>query len=269
MSMAAKNGIIDASVSSGMLRDSYDRGISDSRITPLSYPDVKNSEALSKGFDAFVRKIAKRQHIELPEQIRLHIIEDTDTDSDDNDASQPSKYTRYMIVIEDESHDKESVGKSRSIIMVYTPTMEAEAASTVTDGGVEWSPDNMSNTLHKKRTMYYMGFLSLMAEKSPGYDTEPTPQEELASEDLVQLGTSIDDMPAEFIHMPTAKEIIQPNLDATEHNDAEQGEFDTDTTSGASVQHNKLDKESNNANEEEVMDDLNTTFDDLQELFTK
>lgn len=152
------------------------------------YPVVRNNEALVDGITRICRKITRR-HI-IPQYIVIYIMEKGNVSQDPNDA-------QYMFIIYN-NLDSGDDNRTFAISLVYRPTSEIESESVISERDVRWSRDNLSNSMHPKRTEYYIGFVYMICESSPGFDEEPLPEYELTGEQLLALGID-GELPPELI----------------------------------------------------------------------
>lgn len=231
-----------ASISSKMLIDAHTWLVQDGHADANGYPDVMNRQSFVDAFITFCDRIAKRKGLKTsPDQVWLNIVEAPDVHD-----SNP----RYAIVIESEER-LQNLPRTYSIIMVYKPTNEAESVSLVSDDEIVWSADNQMNTSHSNRTLYYLGFVSLIAEKTPGFDKEPEPENELNVTDFLSEVSGLP--PQELIKIPTT-----PSKHTEEEQQAES--ITNAQESHAGEWHNGKTKEQENAEETAIFDDLETTF---------
>ena len=166
------------------------------------YPVVRNNEALVDGITKICRKITRR-HI-IPQYIVIYIMEKGNVSQDPNDA-------QHMFIIYN-NLDSGDDNRTFAISLVYRPTSEIESESVISERDVRWSRDNLSNSMHPKRTEYYIGFVYMICESSPGFDEEPLPEYELTGEQLLALGVD-GELPPELIDISLAPE--QQETDAT------------------------------------------------------
>lgn len=152
------------------------------------YPEVKNPNALLDGIRSIARAIGDG---EIATNTLLYIIEDED------DLINPQN-ARYVMTLM--TGKKEHVGENFAIRLFYTGTNELESVSTIEENRVVWSADTMENTMHRTRTQYYLGFIYMLCDKSPGFDQEPVPENMLTIEDLIALGIE-GELPAELIEV--------------------------------------------------------------------
>ena len=82
--------------------------------------------------------------------------------------------------------------------MLYQPTNDNEGRYHNYISEVTWSSDKMMNTEHPKRTQYYIGFIYMLCDASPGFDEEPMPEYELTGTELLELGID-GELPPEMI----------------------------------------------------------------------
>ena len=190
--------IVNENISSKILMDNFEGEHGDGYLT-TGYPDVKNRKKFIQGFTEFFKRIAKKRNISIPNQIRLHVIEDTPQHNS-------QRLARYMIVLNDDSEPL-AQSKDYSVVMVYKPTMEAEAISVISEDEITWSADSIDTTTHQDRTSYYVGFLILMSKKVPGYDKEQSSDKQLTPEELMQTGIS-GMLPAELIQIEDTDELL-------------------------------------------------------------
>lgn len=230
-----------ASISGNMLVDAHAWLVQDGHSDASGYPNVMNRQAFVDAFTAFCDKIAKRKGLKTPpDQVWLNIVEAPDV----HDSA-----PRYAIVVENEER-LQNLPRTYSIIMVYKPTNEAEAVSLVSDDEIVWSADNQANTSHSNRTLYYLGFVSLVARKTPDFDKEPIPERELNVTDFLAEVSGLP--PQELIKIPTTpSEQVEPT---TNEQESHAGEW-----------HNGKTKEQENVEETAIFDDLETTFVDNED----
>lgn len=163
-----------------------------------SYPEVLNPSALLDGVADMVRRFSDDGR--AMNNVYLYVI-----DPEVNPERDPYK-AEYVITITADtsgavSGDPDEVPRGYAIRLYYTRTNQLESVSTVEDDKVVWSPDDMSNTLHPRRTRYYMGFVYLVCQNADGFDREPVPDVELTYEDLLELGMEDGEIPAEMIEL--------------------------------------------------------------------
>ena len=171
------------------------------------YPEVLNPSALFDGVASMVEKLSGTGH--PISNVMLYVI-----DADVNPTLDPNN-AEYIITITPDTTGATSLDdmpRGYAIRLFYARTSEMESVSTVEEDRVVWSPDDMSNTQHPRRTRYYMGFMYLVCEGAHGFDREPEPEVELTYEDLIELGLSDGDVPAEMIEIaiPDEAEQLEP-----------------------------------------------------------
>ena len=153
------------------------------------YPVVLNNKALLDGITKVCKRITKSNVV--PKNVIIYVTE----------TSKPMRSVRdaeYVIVISDCSYYEGDGSPSYSIVMLYQPTKEIEGRSDIDMREVSWSSDNMMNTEHPKRTQYYIGFIYMLCDASPGFDEEPMPEYELTGRELLELGID-GELPPEMI----------------------------------------------------------------------
>lgn len=158
------------------------------------YPEVKNPSALLDGIASVTRAIGDG---ELPGHTLLYIIED------EQDLIDPLSARYIMTITKDIS--KSSLSDNFAIRLFYTGTGEVESISTIEEDRVVWSPDTLENSHHKTRTKYYLGFVYMLCDKSPGFDEEVMAESELTLEDLIALGIE-GELPNELIEISLPEE---------------------------------------------------------------
>lgn len=233
-----------------MLKNARMQVISEGNIDNKGYPAILNYQGIVDTLRKFCKLIAEKSHVDAqPDQVWITIKETPE----EHEGS-----ARYAIVIEDEER---LMGDARTIavIMLYVPTREMESLSVFTDAGIQWSADNQATTMHADRTTYYLGFISLIAEKTPNYDKEPEPEYVLSTVELQSKA---------FGTIPTQ---LQPEPDINQQSDTiimnndETQEQGTDKDY-AGTWHNGQTKEQENKHEEEVVNDLQSDFEALTNL---
>lgn len=167
------------------------------------YPEVLNPPALLDGISSAVKAIGDG---EIPQTTMLYILED------EHDVKNPLS-ARYLLMINHHPGDAAS-SENYAIRLFYTGTNELESVSTVDESEVVWSPDTLENSQHKNRTKYYLGFVYLLCDKSPGFDEIPVAENELTVEDLIALGVE-GELPAELIEI-SIDEDGEANIESVE-----------------------------------------------------
>lgn len=248
MSMGGSPVIAKASIGSDMLLRARSEISSMGTFDGNGYPEVRNRSGYVDTIQRFMGIVAKRGGIdEQPDQVWVAIREGSD---EDGNPMPP----RYVIVIEDEERIMD-LPRTLSVIMLFRPTREMESLSVISDEGITWSADSQMNTSHNNRTVYYMGFLSLMALKTKDFDKEPMPEQEMSADEL--MSDAIGTVPSQISSIP---EIGGDDADDGEDGNAPDG----DAEPYAGTWHNGKTKEQEDAQESAVMsDDLMTTFEDL------
>lgn len=153
------------------------------------YPVVLNNKALLDGITKVCKRITKSNVV--PKNVIIYITET-------NKPMRSVRDAEYVIVISDCSYYEDDGSPSYSIVMLYQPTREIEGRSDIDMREVSWSSDNMMNTEHPKRTQYYIGFIYMLCDASPGFDEEPMPEYELTGTELLELGID-GELPPEMI----------------------------------------------------------------------
>lgn len=153
------------------------------------YPEVKNPAALLEGITSITQAIGGGV---LPSHTLLYILED------EQDRIDPLSARYIMTITKDIS--KSSLSDNFAIRLFYTGTGEMESISTIEEEQVVWSPDNLENSKHQTRTKYYLGFVYMLCDKSPGFDEEVVADTELTLEDLIALGIE-GELPSELIEI--------------------------------------------------------------------
>lgn len=223
-----------ATISSKILIDAHAWLIKSEHADINGYPEIMNKQSFVNSFILFCKKIAQKKGLkEIPDQVWLNIIEEPDIHSTDS---------RYSIVIENEER-LQDLPRTYSIIMVYKPTNEAESVSLISDDEIVWSADNQINTNHSNRTLYYLGFISLITKKTPDFDKEPEPENEL----------NITDFLSEISGVPPQELIKIPTLPEKQKEEEKQQETVGNTQKS-------YDNEYHNMEKTELEDDLKTSF---------
>lgn len=238
-----KNNIVDMSMGADKLEAIFKRETEANGGVP-GYPNVLNAEPIMEAIHTFFDRTGKKKNVPTPDQVRVHILEPENTKN-------LRDLAEYMIAVGNEN-GVEGINEAYSIIMVYKPTMEAEAVSTINRDGVQWSADNMMTTKHPRRTRYYLGFISWIAENAPGYDKEPAPEEELNYKTLMEYGLQ-GDIPPELISIPKQ--------------DEQESQTEAETEFQADFEHNAMTAEQNAALEEQITDDLYIDYEELDDLY--
>lgn len=250
-SMGTSNGVAKASISSGMLRKARTSMVTDGHVDDNGYPVVLNRQGLVDTIRKFCHIVAKRNGMdEDPSQVWVTVKET----KEEHDG--PS---RYVIVIENEERLMQ-MPRTMAVIVVYKPTREMESLSVISDESIEWSADSPLTTDHTDRTVYYLGFISLMAEKTPGYDQEPEPQKEISVEELMQdVGGRVPDYlqePIEIAGVPQeTSEEVPPD------GSQQQPEQKDKDKSYAGTWHNGKTKEEENQEESQLAEDMDLMAD--------
>lgn len=219
------------------------------------YPIVRNPEALVKGIDSVVQAMNAGQ---APKNILLYILED------EQDRKNPYG-ARYILAISRSEEGLTSL-PSFAIRLFYNNTQEMESISTVQPNEVVWSPDTLHSTQHKTRTKYYLGFTYMLCEKSPGFDEEMLPEEEMTLEEFLKYGIE-GEIPSELIDisLETSEQTDQEAVGETvtaqlaeEGESAQQENFDD-----VQAEFVELDDSQGNAfNEDEFEQEIASLFDD-------
>lgn len=254
-----ESGIFACSVSEAVLVDAYNRE-RERNNGVAGYPDVHNPQALIDGIRKFVAETAQEKGVPVPVEVRFAITGRT-SDESLGDAASDADATEYMAVIDDVTAANDGQ-TAYAVMMVRRDTMEMDAMSTITEEDVDWSADNMVETEHPRRTMLYIGFISMLAEKSPGYDRDQEPEDELSVEELMSDVGDMSAIPPDLISVGDNDLSLEP--DAPDDMDAGDGvELDHDDTKGAGTSHNKKSNKQAEKENEEVIDDINVDFDEL------
>lgn len=190
------------SISASLLLSNFDKFAS---TYGSDYPVVRNPEALVKGIDAVIQAMNAGK---APKNILLYILED--------EADQADPYgARYILAITREEEGMTSL-PSFAIRLFYNSTQEMESLSTVQPNEVVWSPDTLESSLHKTRTKYYLGFTYMLCDKSPGFDEELVPEEEMTLEEFLKYGIE-GEIPAELIDISIEAEAEENGQIDTQH----------------------------------------------------
>lgn len=253
-------GILMGTVSEALLVDAYNRE-RERNNGVAGYPDVRNPQALIDGIRKFVADSARKQGIPVPVETRLAITGRTD-DDDLGDAASDRDATAYMAVIDDVTAANDGQ-TAYAVMMVRRDTMEMDAMSTITEEDVDWSADNMVETEHPRRTMLYMGFVSMLAEMSPGYDRDQEPDDELSVDELMKDVGDIGAIPPDLINIGDNDLSLDGNYQDGAGDGNGKAELDHDDTKGAGTDHNKKSNKQAEKENEEVIDDINVDFDEL------
>lgn len=246
--------IAKASINGTTLTNARNAIIQMGLIDGDGYPDVRNRNGFIDTCLKFMRIVAQRNGIkDTPDQVWVTVREGND---DDGNPIPP----RYTIVLEDEERMM-GAPRTLAVIMLYRPTREMESLSVIADDRITWSPDTQRNTSHTKRTVYYLGFLSLMATKTTDFDKEPMPEREMNAQDL--MSEAIGVVPEQLQEMPVVGGIADDDGDSGE----------AGVTSGsagmeyAGTWHNGKTKEQEDEQEsQEFTDDMLTTFENVADV---
>lgn len=240
--------IVKASINSSTLVGARNEIVHMGLIDGNGYPEVRNRSGYIDTLLKFARIVAKRNGVsDQPDQTWVTIREGND---EDGNPIRP----RYTIVIEDEERMM-GMPHTLAIIMLYRPTREMESLSVIADDKITWSADTQMTTSHDRRTLYYLGFISLMATKTEDFDQEPMPEHEMSAQDL--MSEAIGVLPEQLNELP-----VVGDDDAVDNGEA--GDAPSDGgTDYAGVWHNGRTKEQEDRQESEIIDnDMMTTFDD-------
>lgn len=239
--------IAKASINSATLLNARQDVVRMGLIDGDGYPEVRNRNGYIDTILKFMRIVAKRNgQQDQPDQVWVTVREG---DDDDGNPIPP----RYTIVIEDEERMM-GTPRTLAVIMLYRPTREMESLSVIADDKITWSADTQRNTSHSKRTVYYLGFLSLMAAKTTDFDKEPMPEHEMSAEDL--MSDAIGIVPAQLQSVPVIGNVEDDSGEAGEASGSAGSDY-------AGVWHNGRTKEEEDRQEsQEFTDDMMTTFED-------
>lgn len=240
-----ESGVLETTITEALLVNAYNemRSVNGGAT---GYPDVHNPQAFVEGFRGFFEATAQSLGTPVPKELRLNVIEKSNKSGDPNAAD-------YMLVIDDVTGANDGAA-AYAVLMVSRQTMELESASVIASDGVTWSAENMADTINPKRTMYYFGFIALMAKRSPGYDRDQEPEDELSINELMDDVADMNAIPRELITLD------DNDLDGLE-NIADDG-YDNDTVDGAGFDHGSLTAEQSNELSSQVIDDIKTEFSD-------
>lgn len=218
-------------------------------MTDDGYPNVQDRQAFVNTLMGFMQNSAKKLADDAPplDQVAFVLLDDGDKNKDDS---------KYTIVLEDETRIM-NMPRTFGIILIYTPTNEAEAISMVSDERIVWSADNAQNTDHRERTLRYLGFMALMAEHTPNFDKQPEPEHEMSMEEFMSNVHGY--LPESLINGPEIGSDV-PTDDETQTNDLI---GDMNDNVYASENHNGKTKEQENTEETDLFNDLETDFNDL------
>lgn len=243
--------IAKASINSTTLLNARQNIVQMGLIDGDGYPEVRNRNGYVDTILKFMQIVAKRnEKQEQPDQVWITVREGND---DDGNPIPP----RYTIVIEDEER---MMGTQRTlaVIMLYRPTREMESLSVIADDKITWSADTQKNTAHNKRTVYYLGFLSLMAVKTADFDKEPMPEHEMSAEDLMSEAIGI--VPSQLQTVPVIGSVDDDNGETGEASGSAGTEY-------AGTWHNGKTKEEEDRQEsQEFTNDMMTSFEDFENL---
>lgn len=182
---------VEKTISANILMFYYDKFAG---IYSSEYPEVKNPAALLEGITSVTQAIGDGV---LSNHTLLYIIED------EQDKIDPLSARYIMTITKDIS--KTAMSDNFAIRLFYTGTGEMESISTIEEEQVVWSPDTLENSCHKTRTKYYLGFVYMLCDKSPGFDEEVVAETELTLEDLIALGIE-GELPSELIEIALPEE---------------------------------------------------------------
>lgn len=168
------------------------------------YPEVRNPSALLDGVSSVVKAIGDGM---VPANTLLYVLEDEQDERDPMNA-------RYVITLRHNVQTDES-SENFAIRLFYTGTNELESVSSIEEDVVVWSPDNLENSQHKTRTKYYLGFVYMLCDKSPGFDVEADAEAELTLEDLIALGVA-GELPAELVEITLDTESGETSVENVE-----------------------------------------------------
>lgn len=176
---------IEKTISANLLLHNFNKFASN---YDSDYPQVKNPSAIIEGIRSVMKAIGDGA---VPDNTLLYIIEDPQDEENPRGA-------RYVLIVTQGRFPDHC--NDFAVKLVYTGTNEMESISTFEDNQVIWSPDTLENSHHKTRTKYYLGFIYMLCDKSPGFEEEPQAELELTLEDLIALGIE-GELPAELIEI--------------------------------------------------------------------
>ena len=224
------------------------------------YPEALNPPVLLDTVANMVRKLSENHH--SINNIILYVIDD-----ETNPHGDPSKAEYVITVTANVDPQDQMYGgdlpRGYAIRLFYTATNEMESVSTIEETSVTWSPDNMGNSRHPRRTKCYMGFIYMLCEQSPGFDKKPLPDTELTFENLLDLGLSEGEIPAEMVEISIGEQttVEQPQSEI-QLGDFVEEPANTETQRGYDVDHD----DEEYTVEREIEDDIASMGDDDTEI---
>lgn len=249
-------------IQASTLRKFYEVG---NRKYEGDYPEVLNPSVLLGTVANMVRKLSENNH--PINNIILYII-----DEETNPRADPS-LAEYVITITANVDPQDQMygsylPRGYAIRLFYAATSELESVSTIEESSVIWSPDNMKNSRHPRRTKCYMGFVYMLCEQSPGFDKKPLPDTELTFENLLDLGLSEGEIPANMIEISIGEQTIerqaQPEISLDELQDVEQVAEPIETA--AQQQNYNTENDGKYSIKREIEDDIASTGEDDTEI---